>query len=99
MLVVILAWVIFRAETVTAGINYLASMFGLNGNNFCDTGFISYVKGTWTVLIFALIGVFPAMKKLQRHKWLETLWLIFVMILSILEVISSSYNPFIYFNF
>ena len=100
MFAVILCWVIFRSESVTSGINFIASMFGLNGNKFIDTGFIEYIKGTWTVLIFALIGIFPAVASfLRRHEWLESLWLCFVLIVSILEVIGSNYNPFIYFNF
>ncbi|MBQ7594004.1 MAG: MBOAT family protein [Synergistaceae bacterium] len=100
MLAVILCWVIFRSESVTSGINFIASMFGLNGNKFIDTGFIEYIKGTWTVLIFALIGIFPVVASfLRRHEWLESLWLCFVFVLGVLEVIGSSYNPFIYFNF
>ena len=100
MLAVILCWVIFRSESVTSGINFIASMFGLNGNKFIDTGFIEYIKGTWTVLIFALIGIFPVVASfLRRHEWLESLWRCFVFVLGVLEVIGSSYNPFIYFNF
>ena len=100
MFAVILCWVIFRSESINSSINFIASMFGLNGNKFYDGGFIEYIKGTWTVLIFALIGIFPAVSSfLRRHEWLESLWLCFVLVLGVLEVIGSSYNPFIYFNF
>lgn len=100
MIAVILAWVIFRAESVTGGVEYIASMFWLNGNRFYDGGFIEYVKGTWVVMIFALIGIFPAAGKfLRRYKWIESLWLIVVLGISVCEIVSASYNPFIYFNF
>ena len=100
MLCVILAWVIFRCDTVTAGMNFLASMFGMNGNAFYDGGFIEYVKGTWLVMIFAVIGIFPAVRNfLEGHKWIESVWLAGVLCLSLLEVIGPTYNPFIYFNF
>lgn len=100
MLCVILAWVIFRCETVAAGINFIASMFALNGNAFYDGGFIEYVKGTWLVMIFAVVGIFPAVRNfLQSHKWIESAWLVVVLVISVLEVIGSTYNPFIYFNF
>lgn len=99
MLAVILLWVIFRSESVTQAISFLASMFGLKGNAFCDSGFITYIRGTWSVFIFSLAGIFPAVNRLKRHAVIESLWLCFVFMLSICEVVSSSYNPFIYFNF
>ena len=100
MIVVILAWVIFRCETVSKGLGFIASMFGLNGNALYDGGFVEYVKGTWVVMIFAVIGVFPAVRNfLERHKWVESVWLVCVLAVSVLEIIGSSYNPFIYFNF
>lgn len=100
MLCVILAWVIFRCETVSKGLGFIASMFGMNGNALYDGGFVEYVKGTWVVMIFAVIGIFPALRNfLQRHKWIESAWLCAVLVISVLEIIGSTYNPFIYFNF
>ena len=100
MLCVILAWVIFRCETVGKGFGFIASMFGLKGNALYDSGFIEYVKGTWVVMIFALIGVFPAVGNFLRgRKWIESAWLCIVLVISVLEIVGSTYNPFIYFNF
>ena len=100
LLAVILSWVIFRAESVGRGLSFIASMFGLNGNAFYDSGFIEYVKGTWLLMIFAAAGVFPAAGKfLSGHKRIESAWLVFVLIISVLEIVGASYNPFIYFNF
>ncbi len=99
MLIVILAWVIFRSESVSAGMSYIASMFGLRGNAFCDSGFIEYIHNTWLVAVFAIIGVFPVVNVLKRNAWIESLWLILVFVISFAEVVSASYNPFIYFNF
>ena len=99
MITVVLAWVIFRSESVSAGLSYMASMFGLKGNALYDSGFIFYVKGSWTVLMCAFIGIFPALRNLKRYAVIEGAWLCFVLMLSISEIISSSYNPFIYFNF
>ena len=98
LFIVILAWVIFRSESIASGINYISSMLGLNANNFCDSGFIVYVKGSWVVLLASLIGIFPFVNKFRRT-WIESIWLVFVLIVSICEIVSSSYNPFIYFNF
>ena len=100
MLIVILAWVIFRSKNIFAGINYIACMFGLKGNIFYDAGFIEYIKGSFIVLIIACVGSAPVVHKfLMNNKRLEQIWLVIIFIISLLEVISSSYNPFIYFNF
>ena len=98
LLIVILAWVIFRSESISSGLNYIASMFGLNSNKFCDSGFIVYIKGSWVVLLSGLVGMFPFVNKFRRT-WPESIWLALVLIISICEIVSSSYNPFIYFNF
>ncbi len=100
MFCVMIAWVIFRSDSITSGISYIASLFGLNGNNFCDSGFFIYIKSSWLVIFASLLGISPVMKNIfSRHKFMESLWLCFVFIISTFEVISSSYNPFIYFNF
>ena len=100
LLIIILAWVIFRSESISQGINYISGMFGLNANAFYDGGFIFYIKGSWVVLIAALTGCLPFMGKLiARIKWLEVSWLALVLAVSLCEIVSSSYNPFIYFNF
>lgn len=99
MICVILAWVIFRSESVTAGLSFIASMFGLKGNALYDGGFAEYVRGTWLVILAGVIGIFPVSEIIHRHRWCESVWLCAVLVLSLLEVISASYNPFIYFNF
>ena len=99
MLAVILLWVVFRSESVSGAVSYWASMFGLKGNAFWDSGFTQYVKDSWTVFAFALVGIFPVSRILHRYAWSETVWQCLVFVLSVCEIISASYNPFIYFNF
>ncbi len=103
MLIVILAWVFFRSKDITSGLNYISYMFSTG--NFCDSAFIEYIKGTWVILTAAFIGIFPVIPKIREWLakknclWLEQIWLIIIFLISVLEVISSTYNPFIYFNF
>ncbi len=100
MICVILLWVVFRCKSVEQAVSYWAVMFGLKGNAFCDSGFMLFVSGSWPVMVFALVGVFPAaVKFLKKHPVIESAWLWVVFGLSACEVVSSSYNPFIYFNF
>ena len=100
MLMVIISWVIFRSSTVAGGVSFIASMFGLSSNSLYDGGFIMYLKGSWPVIAFGVTGAFPMMRNFfERHKLIEALWLCLVFVISSLEIIGSSYNPFIYFNF
>ncbi|MBQ7692293.1 MAG: MBOAT family protein [Oscillospiraceae bacterium] len=105
MLVVILAWVFFRSPDIQSGWHFIGCMFGVHARGFADGFFTETVKATYTVLIPALIGVTPLVKNL--FDWLkkrnliffENIWLMLVFFFSVLEIISASYNPFIYFNF
>ena len=100
LLMVIISWVIFRSSTVAGGVSFIASMFGLSSNSLYDGGFIMYLKGSWPVIAFGVTGAFPMMRNFfERHKLIESLWLCLVFVISSLEIIGSSYNPFIYFNF
>ena len=100
MLAVILAWVIFRGNTVTGGLRYIASMFGLNGNAFWDGGFVFCLKGSWPVILAACVGAFPAAGRfLRSRKVLEAVFLCAVLTVSVAAAVSDTYNPFIYFNF
>ena len=100
LLMVIISWVIFRSSTVAGGVSFIASMFGLSSNSLYDGGFIMYLKGSWPVIAFGVTGAFPMMRNFfERHKLIEALWLCLVFVISSLEIIGSSYNPFIYFNF
>ena len=99
MICVILLWVVFRSESVAQAGNYIASMFGLKGNALLDSGLMFYVRGTWPVMVFALAGIFPIAERLKRYPAVESLWLMGLLVLSVCEVLSADYNPFIYFNF
>lgn len=105
MLVVILAWVFFRAPDVSSACRYIGCMFGVGSVSFLDNQFVSAIRGAYVVLVFALVGVTPlpakvfaALKK-RGFAWAEGTWLLAVFSLSVLEIVSSTYNPFIYFNF
>ncbi len=103
--VVLLAWVFFRAPDIASGMRYIGHMFGVGVERFWDNAFSIYVKGSYLILIAALIGATPLVSKAfqvlreKRLAWIESAWLIVVFVLSLLEVVSSTYNPFIYFNF
>lgn len=105
LLFVIIEWVIFRAKSVGSALHYLGCMFGISATGFCDGATIFVIEGTWFVFLLAFVGCTPLIKNLWKWLskynlgWLESLWVMFIFVLSILHVVGSTYNPFIYFNF
>ena len=107
LLMVILAWVMFRAENVSEGLRFIGNMFGIGAAGFADKVFFNYLWNGKLVLLAAVIfaaPVAPAIKKkLSRYGELaeagEALLLLAIFLLSMFVTVSSTYNPFIYFNF
>ena len=105
LLIVVIAWVFFRAADLRSGWDYLSTMFGFSASAFIGLDFIQALRNTWSILIIALFGTTPLVSGFfnrLRQKglaWIENSWLIIIFCLSLIEVISSTYNPFIYFNF
>jgi D-alanyl-lipoteichoic acid acyltransferase DltB (MBOAT superfamily) len=105
VLVVVIAFVIFRADNMHAAFIYLGNMFGVGATGLWDLVVIDYLKATAFVLIISCIGTTPLVKnlfaKLQgtKFQFIESVWMVLLFVLSLLQVVSSTYNPFIYFNF
>ena len=105
LLVVILAWVFFRATDIASGAKYIASMFGIGASGFIGSDFYFTIKNTYVIFLLAIFGSTPCVNKLFRKlkdtrlAWIEYLWLILIFCASLVQVVSSTYNPFIYFNF
>ena len=106
MFFVVIGWVMFRAESVGAAFDYLVGMFTMKNGAFFDEYFIASFK---QIIFYVLLGVifsFPWVKKLKEkvkpNAFTKTVYvccILIVFILSIASITSSSYNPFIYFNF
>lgn len=106
MLFVVLGWVIFRSNSLTDAIIYIKSMFGLNDNVLSDGMFTGYLIQNFILLIIGAILSTPLFKVLKNKfknnsiiEIIRVLVLIALFVLSISSLVSSSYNPFIYFNF
>lgn len=105
ILMIHISFVIFRSATIADSMVYLGEMFGIGSSGFSDPAVFDYLGRTWSVLIIAAVGATPLYRMLikkaseKRIWWIEHLWLLVVFIMSLLKVISNTYNPFIYFNF
>ena len=109
LLVVMIGWVIFRAENLELGIHYITKLFSFtSGSNNYPYIFINNF-----VLANLLIGIvfsFPVRKLIARKTnsflkntilvdFLNYSFYILLFIFSITELAHSTYNPFIYFRF
>ena len=111
LIVVLLGWVMFRAEGVQEGFSYIASMFALNGNVWIDTTFLFYFREYFVILFVGILCAIPAWNwfkekiKTKRENIVELssyFGCAFQMLLFIAGVsflVMNAHNPFIYFNF
>jgi alginate O-acetyltransferase complex protein AlgI len=119
LLVVMIGWVFFRADTLTHGMSFLGTMFGfVHGWGGYYTVPIILNRQVALVLALGIIGSTPIIKNIllnpdperwrrwQYRNWSPRLmatarvaFIALVMSLSIMEMASGTYNPFIYFRF
>ncbi|WP_249356255.1 MBOAT family O-acyltransferase [Maribacter sp. ACAM166] len=111
LFVVLTGWVFFRAETMAEGIIFIKSLLGLTtGQN--QMAFVYLNPYTSIVIVLALIFSMPIRERVNGL-WFNTEYIyvrnaknisicsfyIFLLLLSLIELAQSSYNPFIYFRF
>jgi len=102
LLCVLLLWVLFRAESLPHAWYYLIAMF--TGGRGSMDDFLYYFGNMKVYLLAAVICCLPLRKLWNRipekaQAWLEPVGLIALFLLTVTYVVSSTYNPFIYFNF
>lgn len=110
MLIVLVGWVLFRAPSVTLAFNYISSMIGVSGNQLTDGLAIALVKDNIVTFALAFIcstPIVPYIRKLSNEylipyrfkMFFSPIGYIILFIISITYTVTSTYNPFIYFNF
>jgi alginate O-acetyltransferase complex protein AlgI len=106
LLLVILGWVIFRADTMTEAMGFIRTMFGLSGNLIFDSTAYYYFTENIYFYLFAIIFSMPAgnwiIGRLHRSKLIAAIQpavFIGIFLIAVSYIVKGSYNPFIYFNF
>ncbi|HET7615629.1 MAG TPA: MBOAT family protein, partial [Bacillales bacterium] len=115
LFVVVIGFVFFRADTFSYAFSYLETMFALDGIGAWGPKFFYQLSQNGVLLSIAVIGSTPLLKKMgewieQRAE--SSLWFRFVgrdlamtgsylavLLLSVVYVVSHTFNPFIYFRF
>ena len=107
MVIVVLGWVLFRCEGLSAVGSYLGAMFGLSGGGWGQALYFLRQYGVFLAVgAVASLPVKDALRAaLQRRKaeraiqWGSALAGLGLLGLSFLQLISSTANPFIYYRF
>ena len=100
MFFVVLGWVLFRAETLSAAGRYIGAMFGANADSWCNYGAVFEFMELRVLLAVAVLASIPWVTKMPRL--LKPFWYLLQAVLflaSISCLVMNSHNPFIYFNF
>ncbi len=101
---VLFSWVLFRAGTLEAGLNYFSAMFGLShaegGSQLLSAEI--YTHGNWFMMALCAALAF---QRVQAFDWVEKLsaWRVLLLLLvfcfSLALLFAQSFNPFLYFQF
>ena len=101
---VLIAWVIFAFDSLAMGLSYLKIMFGLSSYNFIQSDFLYFFQSNAILLIVLVIASTNIMshfskKNLPLKLVFENIYLVGLFLISVSFLVSSSYNPFLYFKF
>ena len=115
MFLVIIGWVMFRADTMTQAVQYMAAMFNGYGTGLVDDTALFYLHDYIVFFVLGIICALPfknwflgwaAKKEILALENPSKAWQIFTMVCLLVMLVvavaflaKGSYNPFIYFNF
>lgn len=104
LFVVVLAWVMFRAENLYLAWSYIKGMFSFSSNRSVFNIAFLYLREFKWCFLAAIFFTVPWLDKykIKEKKGYRTICLIVLYILFVISVsylVKGSYNPFIYFNF
>jgi alginate O-acetyltransferase complex protein AlgI len=109
--VVVLAWVVFRANDFTQAAHVIEAMFGLLDSNVKNTAMPVMAYCSNTVILALLCAIFFSSGMANKmsqivHRRLplasivfDRVWLLCLLLLCAVSLASGAYNPFIYFRF
>lgn len=111
MLAVVISWVLFRSVYLTQAWAYLGAMFGQTTGLAQDGQAVYYLLEFWPEWILAILASMPWKHWLQ-HKlerggtlgketllWFPKATALCLLVVSYVELVTGSFNPFIYFQF
>ena len=103
LIFIMIGWVFFRSENLIQAVQYIGSMFGINGNVICNEQTVLYFNEYFAYICIGCILCFPfdtsKLKSKNKFNIIYSFVMIMIFILSLSYIVKGTYNPFIYFNF
>ena len=106
LLAIMLGWVLFRSPDISHAVTYMGMMFGVGSAGVMDSIAWMYLTDGWFMWALGILLSMPVVPYIQHRfaasrgwQFAEPLLAGGIFLLSVLMTVSSSYNPFIYFNF
>ena len=106
LLLVVISFVLFNAESLSQVGSDLAGMFGLGGLPFATEATLYYLRSFGILFLAGFVGATPLVKntaaRLRATKigpMLEMLFLLFLLLLCSAYLVDGSFSPFLYFRF
>ncbi len=104
ILLFLIGWVFFRSPDLTYSFEFLTAMFSFDFS-YIGLDAVYYFKQYGFLLVVSIVASTPLVKKLMnqwnfKYKfYVELLFLLFILFVSVAFLMTSSYNPFIYYRF
>ncbi len=105
MLIVMIAWVIFRSDSIGKAWSMIMNLFYSYGKGFCDNESLYILSSCKWIIICGVIFATPGPKRLgvylKKNNFGAVILLfnLIVFALSLINTVVTAYNPFLYFNF
>lgn len=105
LLTVCIAWVIFRSDSIAAAWKMISNMFCSYGSGLWDRESMYFLDSCKWVLMAGIVFSTPFPAKAAEYLRKKGMVMpvigfnILIFLVSLISVISSAYNPFLYFNF
>ena len=107
LFIVLIGWVLFKADNLSTAIKYLSIMFGLASLNNITFEFSYFMQSK--VIFLIIIGMIfstPVLKNFvirykeaKYYEAIKNILIIVLFVIALIFMINSTYSPFIYFQF
>ncbi|MFZ2537598.1 MAG: hypothetical protein WAX04_01695, partial [Oscillospiraceae bacterium] len=107
-LLIVLGWVLFEMRTVGEIGGFFAAMFGLNGAGAFETQSFYLISSNLLIFVICAIGSTTTLRYFSKpfenkspyvYKIIKLIFEFTIFAICICYLVTSGYNPFLYFNF
>ena len=99
LIVILLGWVLFRADNLPNACMYINNLFTINNHSFVDLLSIVNRKHIFCILVGIIFSIpWTNKSKLKSHFFYDIV-IILIFIISIAYMLGNGFSPFLYFRF